>query len=754
MKKENKNVVSADTEIVLEKEVFGGDNKTPVAKLTFFKDGKVQVQAAWVFAYFIDKQTTYTHLADTPLAVTQIDTYNVDASTKVGDITFVYDNDAKKLTLATTTSNPLMPTICVAFTFTDEELDKLPIIEAPTALKKKSKLGAAIKQWFKELIPSKEKDSNVKVKVEKVPIWKTFTIFKGIRLPWIMIIASLLTAIGQAIIAMYTITFTASVIDASGSIPTKQLTEYALFGAGQALLMVATALLQGFLTNKINHDVRTKLWTKLMKLRQADLGADGGESYVSRITVDSAYASTYFSQSVNLVRAIVSTIVYIVTMFQLSRQLAGVTLIFVPLTVGLGYLVSWLKYRVTLKRQGFIALSTAYLIERTKDLTLIKTCNTQQKEIDIGNEYFDRMYSNQLHIGFIGAIQTLIDNAFNILSTVIPYAMGAVLYANGQISLGSIVVFSNMIGSMRDAMMNAITYVTALKEANGAVAKATKILAFPEEKLDEGLQAPEGNDDIKFENVTFGYVEDKTVLNDISFTVPKNKVTAVLGKNGSGKTTSFKLIERLYEIDRYKDAEQYADDVPEEQREKTECAVRYGNDNIADYSLSSWRDKITLVQQGGALMTGTLRSNICYGRDDVTEEEFEEVVKLAHVSDFAEDLPLKYDSPVAVDGNNFSGGQKQCIAIARAMLSKKPILLLDEATCNLDAKREADVMNALENLIKDRTTIIIAHSLGTVKHANHVIVLNQGKVESTGTPADILKQTDNYLAKMMKRASA
>ena len=359
MKNENKEVVS-NPEIVLEKEVFGADGKTPVAKMTFYNDGNVQVQAAWVFAYFIDKQATYSH-TDGILTVNDIASYNIDAQTKVGDITFTFDKDAKKVVLSTTTSNPLMQTVCVAIPFTDEDLALLPIVEC-AASAKKSKFWGAIKQWFKELVPSKEKDSNVKVKVEKVPIWKTFTIFKGIRLPWVMIAASLITAIAGAILAMYTITFTANVIDASGAIPTKQLTEYALFGVAQASCLVITALLQGFLTNKINHDVRTKLWTKLMKLRQSELGVDGGESYVSRITVDSAYASTYFSNSVNLVRTVVQSVVYIITMFQLSVQLAGVTMIFVPLTVGFGYLVSWLKYRVTLKRQGFIALSTAYLI--------------------------------------------------------------------------------------------------------------------------------------------------------------------------------------------------------------------------------------------------------------------------------------------------------------------------------------------------------------------------------------------------------
>jgi len=581
---------------------------------------------------------------------------------------------------------------------------------------------------------AKQSKNKIDVKVEKVSIWKTFGIFKGIRLPWLMIVASFITAIAGAVIAFKTVTFTASVIDASGEIPIKQLTEYALYGVAQASLLVATSLLQAFFTNKINHDVRKKLWDKFLKLRQKDLGTDGGESLVSRITSDSSYASTYFSYATNIVARIVSSVVYLITMFQLSVTLAGFTLILVPITVGLGYLSSWLKYKVTFKKQGFIALSTSYLVERTKDLALIKTCNTQPKEINIGNEYFDRQYVNQVQIGCVTFISNFVDYTFQILAYVIPYAVGAGLYANGQISLGSIVVFQGLIGSLRDVLVNIITYYTYLKEAAGGVARLVKILDYSEEKLDLGKAVPDEVRDLKFENVTFGYVEGKTALNEVSFTIPKNKVTAILGKNGSGKTTSLKLMERLYE--------------------PNDGELLFGDENISEYSLKSWRDQICLVAQGGALMTGTLRSNICYGRDDVTEEEFNEAVKLSHVSDFAETLPLKYDSSVAVDGTNYSGGQRQCIAIARAMLSKKPCLLLDEATCNLDVKRESDIMEALEKLMKGRTTIIIAHSLNTIKHADYVIVLNSGKIESTGTPTDILNETDNYLHKMMQRARA
>ena len=159
-----------------------------------------------------------------------------------------------------------------------------------------------------------------------------------------------------------------------------------------------------------------------------------------------------------------------------------------------------------------------------------------------------------------------------------------------------------------------------------------------------------------------------------------------------------------------------------------------------------------LIAQGSPMMAGTIRENICYGREEqVSEDELVEVAKLSHVYDFVKELPDGFDTVVTAGGGNFSGGQKQCIAIARAMMSKSDYLLLDEATSNLDVKREKDVMEALDRLMKDRTTVIIAHSIATIQNADHVIVVNKGKVEMEGVPSSILEQTDNYLEKMMER---
>lgn len=635
------------------------------------------------------------------------------------------------------------------FEVTPDDAKKLGI-----ALSGQSTKGSKFKKWFSSLAYKSKKNPNIDVKVEKVSFIKSLSVFKGVKLPWVWLIINLVLSVVKAVLSFYLVKFSASVIDAVGGVDTEFLTTYILEGIASAVCLVGAAFASSWAGNKINRDMRTKMWKKVLKMRKCDMGADGGEIYVSRVTTDAEYASKYFGAIISLVTLLVQLGVYVGMMYQLNVYMSNFIMIFVPVSVGLGYLISWLKYRALMKRQGFFAMSTAYLVERTKDLMLIKSCNTQQKEVDTGNDYFDRQYINQLQISSIQFFQDMVGKIIDLLSTVLPFVLGAFLIAQNKITIGEVAAFKTISGEVKNQLTNLITNYTALKEANGGIAKFAKIFDMPDEELDVGNDAPDTVEALAFENVSFSYVEGKQILNNVSFNIPKNKVTAILGKNGSGKTTSFNLIERLYEIDRYRDAEVYDKSVPEEDRKKVECAIRCGDVNIADYSLSSWRDKICIVQQGGSLMSGTLRSNICYGRDDVTEEEFADAVQKAHVADFAEELPLKYDSPVATDGNNFSGGQRQCIALARAMLSKKPYLLLDEATCNLDAKREHDVMDALGNLVKDRTTIIIAHSLGTIKHADHVVVLNKGEVESTGTPADILKQTDNYLSKMMKRATA
>jgi ATP-binding cassette subfamily B protein AbcA/BmrA len=194
----------------------------------------------------------------------------------------------------------------------------------------------------------------------------------------------------------------------------------------------------------------------------------------------------------------------------------------------------------------------------------------------------------------------------------------------------------------------------------------------------------------------------------------------------------FKLMQRLYE--------------------PTEGQLQFGGEDAKNYRLSAWRKTFAVVAQDSPLMEGTIRENICYGCErNVSEEELVKVAKLARIYDFVAALPEGFETQVRSGGQNFSGGQRQCIAIARAMVCGCDYLLLDEATSNLDAKGERAVMEALDELMKGRTTVIIAHSLEAIRKADHIIVLRDGRVEASGSPKQVLENSNSYLNKVMQR---
>lgn len=327
----------------------------------------------------------------------------------------------------------------------------------------------------------------------------------------------------------------------------------------------------------------------------------------------------------------------------------------------------------------------------------------------------------------------LITAILDMIALAIPFGLGAAAVARGEMTIGDVIIFNTMFGNVKGFFVELIKNAGLYKSANGALARVTRLLQVEDENRMEGESlASDREEDIIVSSVNFSYVEGRKILDNLDCVIPKNKVTAVLGTNGSGKSTLFKLLTRLYEPD--------------------SDSIRFGEKNAADYSLDAWRKKICLIQQDSPMMGGTIRDNILYGCEgDVSETELLEIAKASHVYDFVKELPDGFDTLVEPGGTNFSGGQRQCIAIARAMATNSEYLLLDEATSSLDAKREKDVMDALDAAMKGRTTIIIAHSLSAIRKADQVIVMKDGRIEESGRREDFLKKTDTYLAKMMSR---
>lgn len=568
---------------------------------------------------------------------------------------------------------------------------------------------------------------------DKVSLRECLGIFQNVPLPWPMMIVGFLFSVLAAYAALKVANFSGAVVDANGDLPVSQMVSYVVTNLIVVGCTVGQIVTAQWAATKINYLLRQKLWHKVIVTKQSSYDLDGGESMVSRITSDCEFACKFYGTVVSLGALVVNASMYLIGMYQLNVQMANYVLLFIPASVLLGAGYTVLRFLVGRMVQGKMAESTAYLVERTKDLPLIKTCNAQKKEIAEAEVHFQGQYDAQLRLGLVTAVSTTIDSVLQMLSIAIPFLVGAKFVQDGVLTIGAVVTFNGLFSSVRGVFNNLVVYAGDIKEANGALARISNFFKVEEERPDEGSALPAGaQEDLVLQSVDFGYTPDRQILKDLSCRIPKNKVTAIVGTNGSGKSTLFKLLTRLYE--------------------PQDGAILFGSENCAQYSLHAWRRRICLIAQGSPMMAGTIRENMCYGRQDtVSDGELMEVAKLSHVWDFVQDLPDGFDTQVAAGGGNFSGGQKQCIAIARAMLSKSDYLLLDEATSNLDVKREKDVMEAMENLMKGRTTVIIAHSLSTIRNADNVIVINNGELEMQGSPAYILDQTGNYLAKMMKR---
>lgn len=577
-----------------------------------------------------------------------------------------------------------------------------------------------------------KKQRSVAAKAEKVSLRECLKIYNGIPMPWVQMILGLVVALLGSYAVLQVSDFSGNAVDASGVIPTDEMVIYVLTSLAVVLCTTGRFVFAGIAGEKINYALRQKLWHKILVTKQAYYDVDGGESLVSRVTTDCDYASKFYGTVVNIVSLVISTAMYLVALYQINVQMANYVLLFIPASILLGAGYTVLRFLVAYKVQSKLAASTAYLAERTKDLALIKTNNAQKKEIAEGRKYFKEQYDAQVRFGMVTAVYNVIDSLMQMLSIAVPFLVGAYFVNAGILTIGAIVTFNGLFGNVKGVFNSLITYAGDFKEANGALARITRFFNAEEEKLEDGLEiAADAQEDVVFENVTFGYTE-QNVVKEFNCKIPKNKVTAIVGTNGSGKSTLFKLMTRLYE--------------------PGSGVIRFGETDCGTYSLHSWRRKVCLIAQGSPMMAGNIRENICYGRQDpVSEEELLQVAKLSHVYDFVKDLPDGFDTAVAAGGSNFSGGQKQCIAIARAMMSKADYLLLDEATSNLDVKREKDVMDAMNALMDGRTTVIIAHSLATIRNADHVIVIHNGELEMEGSPAKILEQTDNYLTKMMGR---
>ncbi|MCO7042930.1 ABC transporter ATP-binding protein/permease, partial [Staphylococcus hominis] len=502
-----------------------------------------------------------------------------------------------------------------------------------------------------------------------------------------------------------------------------------------ASIFIINALLSGlgiYLLSKIGekmiYGIRSLLWEHMIKLKMPFFDKNESGQLMSRLTDDTKVINDFISQKLpQLLPAIITLIGSIIMLFIMDWQMTLLTFIAIPIFMGIMIPLGRRMQKISKHTQAEIANFSGLLGRVLTEMRLVKISNTEQKELNNAHYNLNEIYKLGLRQAKIVAIIQPISSVIMLLMIAIILGFGAIRIATGAITAGALIAMIFYVMQLSMPLMNLSTLVTDYKKAVGASQRIYEIMQEPVEPMEQLKPIANINIEngaLEFNNVEFKY-DVKTILDHVSFRIPQGDISAFVGPSGSGKSTIFNLIERMYDIDN--------------------GDITYGNESIYDIPITNWRSKIGYVMQSNSMMTGTIRDNILYGINrNVSDEELIKYAKLANCHDFIMQFDEGYDTLVGERGLKLSGGQRQRIDIARSFVKNPDILLLDEATANLDSESEQKIQEALEVLMKGRTTIVIAHRLSTIKKAGQIIFIDQGRVTGEGTHDELMKYHEKY----------
>lgn len=494
-----------------------------------------------------------------------------------------------------------------------------------------------------------------------------------------------------------------------------------LFNYGQSYLM-------NYVGNQAVADVRQDLFLQFMRLPVRFHDANTSGRLMSRISNDVSLMSNAVANVLkDLFQQGLTFVAMVGVIFYQNWKLAAASIVVVPLSVYTMVRMGQRLRRLSATGQEKIADMTSLLQETLVGIKVVKAFGREEAEAsrfrDSNMAYF-RTLMKSIQVSSLASSHMEVIGVVGV-AAIIWY--GGYLVIHGAMTPGAFFSFLT-------AMFMAYTPIRRLSGANNiiqqALAAAERVYEVldleTEQNLDKGRRelAPIGQA-LEFKNVSFQYESsDQPALAGINLTVPIGKVLALVGSSGSGKTTFVSLVPRFYD--------------------PTEGAILIDGQDIRDCTLSSLRRQIGIVSQNTVLFDETILRNIAYGREGATDEEIVEAAKQAYAHDFIQRLPDGYHTLIGENGVKLSGGERQRLAIARAILRDPPILILDEATSSLDSESERIVQLAMANLMKHRTTLVIAHRLSTVQKADRIVVLAHGRIVETGSHADLLQRGGQY----------
>ncbi|HDH6795692.1 TPA: SAV1866 family putative multidrug efflux ABC transporter [Staphylococcus aureus] len=481
-------------------------------------------------------------------------------------------------------------------------------------------------------------------------------------------------------------------------------------------------------SNKILYDIRKKLYNHLQALSARFYANNQVGQVISRVINDVEQTKDFILTGLmNIWLDCITIIIALSIMFFLDVKLTLAALFIFPFYILTVYVFFGRLRKLTRERSQALAEVQGFLHERVQGISVVKSFAIEDNEA----KNFDKKNTNFLtralkHTRWnaysFAAINTVTD-----IGPIIVIGVGAYLAISGSITVGTLAAFVGYLELLFGALRRLVASFTTLTQS---FASMDRVFQLIDEDYDikngvgaQPIEIKQGRIDI--DHVSFQYNDNEApILKDINLSIEKGETVAFVGMSGGGKSTLINLIPRFYDV--------------------TSGQILIDGHNIKDFLTGSLRNQIGLVQQDNILFSDTVKENILLGRPTATDEEVVEAAKMANAHDFIMNLPQGYDTEVGERGVKLSGGQKQRLSIARIFLNNPPILILDEATSALDLESESIIQEALDVLSKDRTTLIVAHRLSTITHADKIVVIENGHIVETGTHRELIAKQGAY----------
>ena len=506
-----------------------------------------------------------------------------------------------------------------------------------------------------------------------------------------------------------------------------------LFMLGLYVVASLFGIIQGWImstiSQKITYRMRKEISEKINRMPMNYFESRTTGEVLSRITNDVDTLGQSLNQSLTqLITSTFTIIGVIVMMLSISVKMTGIAILIVPISLLLIMVVVKNSQKYFKTQQEYLGVINGKVEETIGGYTIVRLFNEEENSLKEFKEQNDILFKSAWKSQFLSGLMQPIMNFVGNLGYVGVAIAGGVMAYNGTITVGDIQAFIQYVRNLTQPIAQLAQVSNMLQSMAAAAERVFEFLAEDEEEqmAENPVQIDKAKGMVDFDHVQFGYTSDKIVIQDFTSHVDPGQTVAIVGPTGAGKTTMVKLLMRFYDVN--------------------SGAIKIDGHNIKDFNRADLRKNIGMVLQDTWLFKGTIMDNLRYGRLDATDEEVYAAAKAAHVDHFIKTLPGGYDMELNEESSNISQGQKQLLTIARAILADKPILILDEATSSVDTRTEGLIQEAMNNLMKGRTSFVIAHRLSTIKDADKILYMQGGDIKEQGSHEELLAQNGLYVA--------